>query len=49
MAQNSISKGTLKADFGITNLPILALKMSKEAYWIELLNGATSFYQNDWF
>ena len=36
MAKNSISQGPLKTDFGVNNGPILALTVSKEAYWIGL-------------
>ena len=36
MAQKSISQGTLKVDIGINNRPILALNVSKEAYWMRL-------------
>ena len=32
MDQKSTSQGTLKTDFGVNNKPILALKVSKEAY-----------------
>ena len=36
MAQKSISQGTLKTGFGVSNRPILALKVSNEAYWMGL-------------
>ena len=32
MVQKTISQGTLKTDSGINKEPILALKVSKEAY-----------------
>ena len=39
MAQKLISQGTLKSDSEINNGPILALKVSKEAYWMCLLHS----------
>ena len=35
MSQKSISRGR-KTNFGANNRPILALKVSKEAYWMGL-------------
>ena len=45
MAQKLISQGTLKTDFGIgiNNGPILALEMSKEAFWVWLPHYVRSF------
>ena len=48
MAQNSISQGTLQTDFDINNWPILALKVSKETYWMWLRHSLKVFYQNNW-
>ena len=49
MAQKSISRGAFKTDFGVNDWPILALKVSKEAYWMRLKHFVRDFYQNDRF
>ena len=43
MTQKSLSQGTVKSDFGINNRPILALKVSKDAYCKGLLHFVRFF------
>ena len=54
MAQNSISKGASKTDFGKHNRPISTQKVSKsDLVKIQVLNGAmiliNGLCQNNWF
>ena len=48
-AQKLISQGTLKTDIGRNNRPILAMKVSKEAYWIWVRNSVRSFTKTNVF